>query len=144
MLHQSDRERERQLTMGGIAPTSQTFLECRLLSLCLKSLQMNKKEKAAWGERSRKTAARGYFWMNYGSTLKTPLSLLFLLFSGYEMSSSGLGDAARWESRHLLQELFTTEIQVYIEPEKNCTDPGETCAGLRRPERSSIVKPHPV
>lgn len=76
--------------------------------------------------------------MNYGSTLKTPLSLLFLSFfsSGYEMSGSGVGDAARWESRHLLQELYNTDIQVYIEPEKNCTDPGKTCAGLRRKERS--------
>lgn len=56
------------------------------------------------------------------------LSHIFLPFSlsGYEMSGSGVGDAARWESRHLLQEVFNTEIQVYIEPEKNCTDPGKT------------------
>lgn len=60
------------------------------------------------------------------------------------MSGSGLGDAARWDSRHLLQELFNTEIQMYIEPEKNCTDPGKSCAGLRRPERSSNGKPHRV
>lgn len=77
--------------------------------------------------------------MNYGSTLKTPLSFLFLPFSssGYEMSGSGVGDTARWESRHLLQELLNTEIQVYIEPEKNCTEPGKTRTGLRRAERCS-------
>lgn len=75
--------------------------------------------------------------MKYGSTLKTPLSFLFLPFSssGSEMSGSGVEDAARWESRHLLQELLNTEIQVYIEPEKNCTEPGKTRTGLRRAER---------
>ncbi|XP_003963952.2 sodium/potassium/calcium exchanger 3 [Takifugu rubripes] len=43
--------------------------------------------------------------------------------AGYETSGSGVGDAASWESRHLLQDAFNTEIQVYIEPEKNCTEP---------------------
>lgn len=66
--------------------------------------------------------------MNNGSTLNAALSLIFLTFSlsGYETSGSGVGDAARWESRHLLQDAFNTEIQVYIEPEKNCTEPGKT------------------
>lgn len=66
--------------------------------------------------------------MNNGSTLNAALSLIFLTFSlsGYETSGSGVGDAARWEGRHLLQEAFNTEIQVYIEAEKNCTEPGKT------------------
>lgn len=77
---------------------------------------------------SGKRTARGHCWMNNGRTLNAALSLIFLPFSlsGYETSGSGVGDAARWESRHLLQEAFDTEIQVYMEPEKNCTEPGKT------------------
>lgn len=118
-----------------------------LLSFCLKSLKINPKEKAvcyvcSFGGCSRKTTAGGCCWMNYGRTLKTPLSLFFLLClsSGYGMSGSVLEDAARWESRHLLQELFNTEIQAYNEPEKNCTDPGRTCAGPRSPREREILK----
>lgn len=70
--------------------------------------------------------------MNNGSTLNAALSLIFLTFSlsGYETSGSGVGDAARWESRHLLQEAFDTETQVYMEAEKNCTEPGKTAGVL--------------
>lgn len=70
--------------------------------------------------------------MNNGSTLNAALSLIFLTFSlsGYETSGSGVGEAARWESRHLLQEAFNAEIQVYVEAEKNCTEPGRTGAVL--------------
>lgn len=100
--------------------------------------------KSRFVKNSGKSTARGDCWMNYGSALNAVISLIFLTFSlsGYETSGSGLGDAARWESRHLLQEAFTTEIQVYIEPEKNCTDPGKMRSAVE--QSASSMKPHQV
>ncbi|XP_074532218.1 sodium/potassium/calcium exchanger 3 [Halichoeres trimaculatus] len=43
--------------------------------------------------------------------------------AGYHVSSSLVEEEARWESRHLLQELYDNESKLYAEPEKNCTEP---------------------
>lgn len=52
---------------------------------------------------------------------------LFLTVSGYHVSSSMVvEEEARWESRHLLQEVYDNESKLYTEPEKNCTEPGKT------------------
>ncbi|XP_049927763.1 sodium/potassium/calcium exchanger 3 [Epinephelus moara] len=43
--------------------------------------------------------------------------------AGYHVSSSVVEEGARWESRHLLQEVYDNESKLYSEPEKNCTEP---------------------
>ncbi|KAM7385041.1 hypothetical protein PAMP_001140 [Pampus punctatissimus] len=43
--------------------------------------------------------------------------------AGYHVSSSMVVEEARWESRHLLQEVYDNESKLYPEPEKNCTEP---------------------
>ncbi|KAF3708487.1 Sodium/potassium/calcium exchanger 3 [Channa argus] len=43
--------------------------------------------------------------------------------AGYYASSSMAVEESRWESRHLLQQLYDNESQFYSEPEKNCTEP---------------------
>lgn len=48
----------------------------------------------------------------------------FFFHLGYHVSSSMVVEEARWESRHLLQE--DNHSKLYSEPEKNCTEPGES------------------
>uniref|UniRef100_A0AAQ4PTU3 Solute carrier family 24 member 3 n=1 Tax=Gasterosteus aculeatus aculeatus TaxID=481459 RepID=A0AAQ4PTU3_GASAC len=43
--------------------------------------------------------------------------------AGYKMSSSSGEEGERWESRHLLQEVYVNESNPYSEPTKNCTEP---------------------
>ncbi|XP_039639713.1 sodium/potassium/calcium exchanger 3-like [Perca fluviatilis] len=43
--------------------------------------------------------------------------------AGYHVSSSVVDEGARWESRHLLQEVYDNESKLYSEPAKNCTEP---------------------
>nr|XP_046256969.1 sodium/potassium/calcium exchanger 3 isoform X1 [Scatophagus argus] len=43
--------------------------------------------------------------------------------AGYHVSSSVVEEGARWESRHLLQEIYDNKSKLYSEPEKNCTEP---------------------
>uniref|UniRef100_UPI0037E7C9E0 sodium/potassium/calcium exchanger 3 n=1 Tax=Semicossyphus pulcher TaxID=241346 RepID=UPI0037E7C9E0 len=43
--------------------------------------------------------------------------------AGYHVSSTMVEEGARWESRHLLQEVYDNESKLYAEPEKNCTEP---------------------
>ncbi|XP_030298303.1 sodium/potassium/calcium exchanger 3 [Sparus aurata] len=43
--------------------------------------------------------------------------------AGYHVSSAIVEEGARWESRHLLQEVYENGSQLYSEPEKNCTEP---------------------
>ncbi|XP_041645761.1 sodium/potassium/calcium exchanger 3 [Cheilinus undulatus] len=43
--------------------------------------------------------------------------------AGYHVSNSMVEEGARWESRHLLQEVYDNESKLYAEPEKNCTEP---------------------
>ncbi|XP_042289825.1 sodium/potassium/calcium exchanger 3 isoform X1 [Thunnus maccoyii] len=43
--------------------------------------------------------------------------------AGYHISNSMVVKEARWESRHLLQEVYDNESKLYSEPEKNCTEP---------------------
>lgn len=35
-------------------------------------------------------------------------------------------EGLKWESRHLLQEVYENDSKLFLEPEKNCTDPGKT------------------
>ncbi|KAM3605671.1 uncharacterized protein V6R79_002689 [Siganus canaliculatus] len=43
--------------------------------------------------------------------------------AGYHGSGSVVEEGARWESRHLLQDLYGNESKLFVEPEKNCTEP---------------------
>ncbi|XP_010747475.1 sodium/potassium/calcium exchanger 3 [Larimichthys crocea] len=43
--------------------------------------------------------------------------------AGYHDSGPVVMEGARWESRHLLQEVYDNESNLYSEPEKNCTEP---------------------
>ncbi|XP_032367713.1 sodium/potassium/calcium exchanger 3 [Etheostoma spectabile] len=43
--------------------------------------------------------------------------------AGYHVSSSVVDEGERWESRHLLQEVYDNESKLYSEPAKNCTEP---------------------
>ncbi|XP_059215757.1 sodium/potassium/calcium exchanger 3 [Centropristis striata] len=43
--------------------------------------------------------------------------------AGLHVSSSVGEEAGRWESRHLLQEVYENESKLYPEPAKNCTEP---------------------
>ncbi|XP_060943411.1 sodium/potassium/calcium exchanger 3-like [Limanda limanda] len=43
--------------------------------------------------------------------------------AGYHASRDVDLEEARWDSRHLLQEVFDNESKLYSEPEKNCTEP---------------------
>ncbi|TNN33091.1 hypothetical protein EYF80_056743 [Liparis tanakae] len=48
--------------------------------------------------------------------------------TGYHVSSSAGEEeegGERWESRHLLQEVYDNESRLFPEPAKNCTEPGE-------------------
>lgn len=51
---------------------------------------------------------------------------LSLTLSGYHDSGPVVMEGARWESRHLLQEVYDNESNLYSEPEKNCTEPGKS------------------
>ena len=63
----------------------------------------------------------------HGPNPSSLFSVFFLLtLSGYHVSSTIVEEGARWESRHLLQEVFENGSQLYSEPEKNCTEPGKT------------------
>lgn len=59
-----------------------------------------------------------------------PFHDLFLFvsasLSGYHVSSSMVLEEARWESRHLLQEIYDNESKLLSEAVKNCTEPGKT------------------
>ncbi|XP_063731076.1 sodium/potassium/calcium exchanger 3 [Eleginops maclovinus] len=43
--------------------------------------------------------------------------------AGYYVSSSMVEEGLKWESRHLLQELYENDSKLFSEPEKNCTEP---------------------
>ncbi|XP_070697006.1 sodium/potassium/calcium exchanger 3 [Pempheris klunzingeri] len=43
--------------------------------------------------------------------------------TGYPVSSLVVEEGARWESRHLLQEVYDNESKLNSEPAKNCTEP---------------------
>ncbi|XP_044069428.1 sodium/potassium/calcium exchanger 3 isoform X2 [Siniperca chuatsi] len=43
--------------------------------------------------------------------------------AGYHVSSSMVEEGAKWESRHLLQEVYDNKSKLYSEREKNCTEP---------------------
>lgn len=63
----------------------------------------------------------------FGTNPSSLFSVFFLLtLSGYHVSSAIVEEGARWESRHLLQEVYENGSQLYSEPEKNCTEPGKT------------------
>lgn len=66
-----------------------------------------------------------------GTVLTSPPSLCHCFcplptLTGYHVPSSVVEEGARWESRHLLQEVYDNESKFYSEPRKNCTDPGKT------------------
>ncbi|KAF3842446.1 hypothetical protein F7725_024397 [Dissostichus mawsoni] len=43
--------------------------------------------------------------------------------AGYYVSSSMVEEGLKWESRHLLQEVYENDSKLFPEQEKNCTDP---------------------
>lgn len=62
---------------------------------------------------------------HYAAILITS-SFLFLIASGYHVSSSVAVEESKWESRHLLQEIYDNESKLDSDLEKNCTEPGRT------------------
>ena len=62
-----------------------------------------------------------------GRPVKPPPSEPALAKITVETRSSVVVEEARWESRHLLQEIYDNESKLYSESEKNCTEPGKTC-----------------
>lgn len=79
-----------------------------------------------------KVASNGFAWYFVWAVVVSLCSysnhsiFLFLIASGYHVSSSLAIEDAKWESRHLLQEVYDNESKLYSDPEKNCTEPGKT------------------
>lgn len=62
--------------------------------------------------------------LNISGTVLIFLFYNFFCLPGYQTSISLVVEEAKWESRHLLQE--DNKSKLYLEPDKNCTEPGKS------------------